>query len=366
MRIIREGAQGPDVHDVQRRLVALGHRIDPIELDTDRLGPYSAAAVREFQTTRSIRVDGIVGPETWAHLVEAGYRLGDRTLYLRFPYFRGDDVRDLQRRLNGLGFDAWREDGIFGEHVDRAVREFQRNVGQTPDGIVGPETFDAFARLRADPDAPSRALVREAEELRAPVALAGALIAVDAGHGGSDPGVLFADGRSEADLSFDIAERVAGQLARRGATTLLLRARADGPTPAQRAAEANAAGAVVCVSVHLNDGDPAVDRGATAVFFGTAQTHSPAGRRLAELVLGELSSRMGLAAAEPQPMAITLLRETRMPAIEIEPCFVSHPKEAALLAQPGFRQDLAMAIAIGIERFLAAATVTPPGQVVPG
>ena len=30
-----------------------------------------------------------MGPDTWGQLVEAGYRLGDRTLYLRSPAFRG-------------------------------------------------------------------------------------------------------------------------------------------------------------------------------------------------------------------------------------------------------------------------------------
>ena len=45
----------------------------------------------------------LVGPDTWGQLVEAGYRLGDRTLYLHSPLFRGDDVRALQRKLNALG-----------------------------------------------------------------------------------------------------------------------------------------------------------------------------------------------------------------------------------------------------------------------
>ena len=42
---------------------------------------------------------------------------------------RGDDVLDLQHQLNALGFDAGRDDGIFGPHTADALREFQRNVG---------------------------------------------------------------------------------------------------------------------------------------------------------------------------------------------------------------------------------------------
>ena len=42
---------------------------------------------------------------------------------------RGDDVGELQRRLGALGFDAGRVDGIFGPHTERALVDFQRNVG---------------------------------------------------------------------------------------------------------------------------------------------------------------------------------------------------------------------------------------------
>ena len=149
MRIIRAGDVGEDVRDVQQRLITLGTPIDPGELD-GRFGPSTEAAVRSFQGERRLPVDGLVGPDTWAQLVEAGYELGDRALYLRYPFQRGDDVRALQRELNALGFDAGREDGILGRETDRAIRDFQRNMGQALDGIVGPETVSSLARLRPD------------------------------------------------------------------------------------------------------------------------------------------------------------------------------------------------------------------------
>ena len=128
MRIFRLGDAGPEVGDIQERLFALGLAIDDAERG-GRFGPSTDQAVRGFQQDRLLRADGIVGPDTWGQLVEAGYRLGDRTLYLHSPMFRGDDVRTLQRKLNALGFDAGREDGLFGANCDRAFREFQRNVG---------------------------------------------------------------------------------------------------------------------------------------------------------------------------------------------------------------------------------------------
>src|SRR5205807_8442388 len=163
-RTIRAGDVGDDVRDVQHRLVAVGYSLPTTELGGS-FGSLTAAAIRAFQQQRGLLVDGIVGAETWGELVEAGFALGDRTLYLRNPYFRGDDVRALQRRLSALGFDAGREDGIFGTRCDRALREFQRNVGRDPDGIVGPDTLVALERLRPQLHAVSGSMVREAEAL---------------------------------------------------------------------------------------------------------------------------------------------------------------------------------------------------------
>ncbi|MDQ3878079.1 MAG: peptidoglycan-binding protein, partial [Actinomycetota bacterium] len=122
-RLIVKGDRDNEVVDVQARLRSLGYRIDD---ETGTFGDSTQRAVRAFQQQRGILVDGIVGRDTWGELVEASWRLGDRPLYLRRPFLRGDDIVTLQTQLNALGFDAGREDGIFGERADRAVRGFQR------------------------------------------------------------------------------------------------------------------------------------------------------------------------------------------------------------------------------------------------
>jgi N-acetylmuramoyl-L-alanine amidase len=358
MRTIGNGDHGEDVADVQQRLVVAGETIDAGELG-GRYGASTEAAVRAFQQRRGLLVDGIVGSETWGELVEAGFALGDRTLYLRSPSFRGDDVRALQRRLASLGFDAGREDGIFGPRCDRAVREFQRNVGREGDGILGPDTLLALERLRPQPDAVSGSMVREAEAVsRFEASLAGARIAIDPGHGPDDPGMQGPGGTTEADAAHALAAALADELHRRGAVPELLRTRDATPSPSERAQRANDIGAEVCISIHLNGHDDPAAEGATCFYFGTQETASPAGQRLAELIQDELITRAGLMDGRVHPMSITILRETQMPAVQVEPCFITNSKEERLLGDDSFRCALASAMAEGLERFF-----NPRGQV---
>lgn len=60
---------------------------------------------------------------------------------------RGDDVRVLQNKLNGLGFNVGLVDGIFGGKTDKAVKEIQYTFGLVADGIVGNRTYTLLDKL---------------------------------------------------------------------------------------------------------------------------------------------------------------------------------------------------------------------------
>ncbi len=178
-RPIREGDRGPAVEDIQRRLLVLGIDLGATGVDGVFLGA-TLAAVRAFQGEMGLAEDGEVGPLTWAALVDATFTLGDRLLYLRRPYFHGADVRTLQGALNALGFACGEHDGIFGAFTERAVKDFQGNIGLPADGIVGSDTVRAIGSLRhvwsdKTPTAPSglRAMPARSAEVLAtsPVAL---------------------------------------------------------------------------------------------------------------------------------------------------------------------------------------------------
>lgn len=144
---IKKGDRGNEVVDVQKRLLSLGYDLGPTTVD-GAFEQKTESAVKAFQKRRRLPVTGAVDEATWRALVDATYHPGDRALYLRAPFFHGDDVRQLQTWLNTLGFRTEPIDGIFGPSTEQAVREFQENVGFPRDGIVGPSTLEALNNLR--------------------------------------------------------------------------------------------------------------------------------------------------------------------------------------------------------------------------
>jgi N-acetylmuramoyl-L-alanine amidase len=356
MSTIAHGASGQPVRDVQGRLHALGFRTEPDEPGV--FGAGTESAIREFQQRRHLLVDGVIGPDTWQEMVEAGHVLGDRVVYLRQPMMRGDDVRTLQARLNAFGFDAGREDGIFGPRSDRALREFQRNVGLPDDGIAGDATVHSIARLRLDAHGPIPGL-REREAMRqlSPHQMRDALIAIDAGHGANDPGGIGPTGLREADVAFDLSRRLCQELRARGAAPFLLRRSDDDPTPSERARIANEAGAGLLIGMHLNSHAEPDAEGTTVFYCGLEDWVSPAGHRLAELIQRELTA-LDLVDGRTHPKWLPILRETRMPAVRVEPCHITNPREEASLRDAGFREAIVRAVADGVERYFAGVEPT--------
>ncbi|MBR1525598.1 MAG: peptidoglycan-binding protein [Prevotella sp.] len=60
-----------------------------------------------------------------------------------------DDVRELQEKLEYLGYDVGGVDGDFGKNTLAAVTEFQSKNGLEVDGVVGQQTWDALDKAVA-------------------------------------------------------------------------------------------------------------------------------------------------------------------------------------------------------------------------
>jgi N-acetylmuramoyl-L-alanine amidase len=246
------------------------------------------------------------------------------------------------------------------------------------------QAFDLGSRFVIDVEA--RANVDER------VGTASRLVVIDPGHGGDDFGARF-DGLKEAQLVLDLSERAARIVARRlpSSRVVLTRTRDEIVGLEQRAAFANAVGADLFVSVHLNAADEPVRVGGVTTFVldvtddrqalrlaarenGTpvaevtgiqrllARVHRAdqveRSRRLAEhvhaatlaggrRVLPDLPDR-GVKSA-----VFYVLVGARMPAVLLEASFLTKPEEAEALRSETYREALAGGIAEGIVRYVA-------------
>ena len=319
---LRRGERGPAVRELHDRLRSAGLAVE----DADRFDDATETAVRAFQEARGLHVDGICGPETWGALVECSFRLGDRLLYLRRPMLRGDDVAILQGRLNSLGFDAGREDGLLGPETEAALRQFQRDAGIATDGVCGPAAIAALDRL-GSLAAGSVASVRERETMRREWRRL------------EDRGCFVV---TEPGLEV-LATEVARRLREGGAVVALETSSPDATTTAN---EANAFGADVFLA--LGTGDLP---GARCAYFATDQFRSEGGFAIASHLTASLAGVL-LQVDAPVGRTYRMLRETRMAAVVCE--LFSRDDPDGVIALTALVPRLADAIVEGVRRGVEA------------
>ena len=359
MQLFRRGDHGPAVAEIHAALVTLGLlRALPAEPTFDQPTDW---AVREFQQNRGLVVDGIVGPDTYAALQAARLSLGDRLLSLAGKLYAGDDVTALQERLLELGFDSGRVDGIFGVRTEAALKSFQREYGLVSDGVCGPSTLRALKQLGRLVVGGRPQQLRESEALhRSGVSLPGKVVVLDPGHGGQDRGAV-AHGLEEAALVEDLAARLEGRLSAVGVRTLLTRGPDSCPSDEERAELANNARADLLLSLHVDRSSSARCSGVATYHFGTATgTTSTVGEHLASLVQREVVARTGLLDCRVHAKTWRLLRLTQMPTVRLELGHLTDPGDAERLADPAFRDTVAEAVLVAIQRLYLPPDLDPP------
>ncbi len=352
---LARGVRNPAVAEVRDRLERLGLlgvcRSEPDLFDED-----VDAAVRAFQQERGIDVDGTVGVGTFRRLEEARWNLGDRIIsYSAGHLVAGDDIAQLQQRLNTLGFDSGRVDGVFGPDTDRALRDFQRNVGTDVDGTCGPEVWRALDRLSRTVTGGAAANLRsDHEHALARTGVANKVVVIDPGHGGPDYGNV-SHRLAESIVADDLGRRIQGRLAAIGTQALLTRPKTfeldEEVDEVTRATFANETGADLVVSLHTDIEPTGLGRGVSTYFYGHARDHSVLGRRFAELVQSEIVARTDLVDCRAHGKTWDLLRITRMPAVRIEFGYLSNEQDAQRLADGDFRDAVAEAVATAVVRF---------------
>ncbi len=128
-----KGSRGVPVFALQDRLKELGYSIS----QTGVFDYQTEEAVRQFQRTNGLDVDGVAGRNTQTLLYSVAARPNGSVTPDRYPVLvrgdRGSAVSRLQQRLKDLGYYTIKVDGIYGVGTQSAVRAFQRvnNLTQT-------------------------------------------------------------------------------------------------------------------------------------------------------------------------------------------------------------------------------------------
>jgi len=214
-----------------------------------------------------------------------------------------------------------------------------------------------------------------------------ATVMIDPGHGGADVGARGRMGLVEKDVALAIADDVARELRQEGFYVFMTRS-SDSNVPLRRRAEiANLAGADIFVSIHCGAwhsggatgfrvsyyapprgadvdknaaGGKGLRRGAHSagrreagdLLWGAPQRgRTDESRALARAVRGRMSHALsnydrGVGSAD-----LAVLAGCAMPAILVEPAFITNASDAALLADDGFRETVARAIARGVTEY---------------
>jgi N-acetylmuramoyl-L-alanine amidase len=225
------------------------------------------------------------------------------------------------------------------------------------------------------------------------------LIVLDAGHGGSDPGVVGYQGAYESTLVLDVTKRVENKLKGLSCRVELTRKGNETVSLIKRSEMANgflAAGHKgIFVSIHANGSLDARARGYETYFLSPRASDAEA-RRVAALENGSLAADIpqndegaldaifsnmlveehrwesvmlseGIQKALKKEIGrqspdrgvrkanFSVIRYTYMPSVLVEIGFITNPDEAKLLATADYREKIANGIAEGIRNFLTAA-----------
>lgn len=187
-----------------------------------------------------------------------------------------------------------------------------------------------------------------------------AVVMIDAGHGGYDPGVTTNRG-DEADIVLAIAQKLKSALEKRGIPAQLTRETdTDFAQRGQRGKDAKRTDlakrlestereqAQIFVSLHANKSSLA-SRGGAEVFYDEGM---PGSKELAEIIQNALLELPDMSPRSAKAGDYYLLRNQQRPAVIVECGYLNFPAELARLTTPSYQQKFADAVAGAIERYL--------------
>jgi len=353
MTLIRKGSKGAKVVDIQRRIKLLGYNLGPGEID-GIFGPETENAVKKFQQDRCISITGVVDDECWQELVDAGYTIGDRMLYLKEPPYRGDDVKTLQVWLKTLGFFKNNESGIFDKNTQKALIEFQKNMKLNPDGILGEETLihlNKLKRIIIEKKSSNFPFIKDLKKKK---------------HGKEKIILDFGESpviNDERDKTYlkdkilicsKIVENCRELLEKEGFGVFITVDKSGKNIPGiySRIKKANKSKGDLLISINLNYCKDLNASGSSCYYFKGLKSFSVGGKKIAELIQEKLINKLNMADCRVNGAGYAILKDTNMTSVLVEPGFISNIAEAAKLNDIKYQQQISLCIFEAVKEYL--------------
>ncbi|MGB7892387.1 MAG: N-acetylmuramoyl-L-alanine amidase [Microcoleus sp.] len=174
-----------------------------------------------------------------------------------------------------------------------------------------------------------------------------AVVAIDPGHGGRDPGAVGIQSIQEKEIVLDISFQVARLLEQQGVQAVMTRTDDSEIDLEPRVSLAERVNASLFVSIHanaINMSRPDIS-GIETYYFGS-------GEDLARVIHGSILQGTGATDRRVRQARFYVLRKTSMPSVLVEVGFVTGAEDAARLSDPAYRSQMAASIARGILLYL--------------
>lgn len=167
-------------------------------------------------------------------------------------------------------------------------------------------------------------------------------VALDAGHGGSDPGAVYND-RQEKDDTLDLTLAVGDILKKNGVDVFYTRTNDEYETPFKKATDANNSGANLFVSIHRNSSEkPNQYSGVETLVYNDSGLKSEVARNINNQLENVGFKNLGVDTRKN----LVVLKRTKMPAVLVEAGFINNEKDNYIFDQEF--DKVANAIADGI------------------
>lgn len=167
-------------------------------------------------------------------------------------------------------------------------------------------------------------------------------IALDAGHGGSDPGAVY-KGRQEKDDTLDLTLAVGDILKKNGIDVYYTRTTNEYETPFKKATDANNSGADLFVSIHRNSSEnPNQYSGVETLVYSDTGLKAEVARNINNQLEDAGFKNLGV----DERKNLVVLKRTKMPAVLVEVGFINNDKDNYLFDEEF--DSIAQAIADGI------------------